>query len=175
MSSAALIASSATIQAGINAATGKTVTIHPNCTGSTALIDVPQLLAAIRANNPAAPPIIACDKATPGLPFPVGDLFVLDAAEQATLSATIAGYNAYIASKAASIGFAYYDPNPLFAAKRASGEIPPFPVLTSATATFGNLISLDGVHPSLAAHTIIANELIAVINAKYGTALKSVP
>ncbi|MEP6999052.1 MAG: SGNH/GDSL hydrolase family protein, partial [bacterium] len=175
MTSAALIASSATIQGGISAAAGKPVTIHPNCTGSTALIDVPQLLAAIRANSPAAPPIIACDKATPGLPFPVGDLFVLDPAEQATLAATINGYNSYIASKAASIGFAYYDPNVLFAAKRASGEIPPFLNLTSTTATYGNLISLDGVHPSAAAHVLIANGIIGVINNTYGTSLALVP
>ena len=172
-SSAALIAASPAVQAGINAATGMTVTIHPNCTGSAALIDVPQLLLAIRAGK--HPPIIACDKATPGLPFPVGDLFVLDAAERATLSATIAGYNTYIAQKAASIGFAYYEPNVTLFAKRANGEIPPFPNLASATLTFGNLISLDGVHPSGAAHQIIANELINVINAKYGTTLTQVP
>ena len=171
--SAALIAASPTIQGGINAATGKTVVIHPNCTGSAALINIPQLLGQIRSG--AHPAIIACDKATPGLPFPIGDLFVLDAAEQATLSATITGYNTYIAQKAAASGFAYYDPNILFAAKRANGEIPPFPNLASATLTFGNLISLDGVHPSAAAHQLIANELINVINTKYGTSLAQVP
>jgi lysophospholipase L1-like esterase len=48
------------------------------------------------------------------------------------------------------------------------------PKFASATATFGPLISLDGVHPSAAAHILIANELIAVINSKYGTALKPV-
>lgn len=168
-----LIASSAAIQAGITAAAGKPVTVHPNCTGSTSLINVPSLVGAIRANSPVAPPIISCDKTS--LTFPVGDLFVLDAQEQATLSATISAYNAYIKGKADAIGFAYYDPNILFAAKRTNGEIPPFPNLANATATFGNLISLDGVHPSAAAHIIIANELIAAINAKYGTTLKPVP
>jgi len=172
-SAGALIAASPAVQAGINAATGKVVTIHPNCTGSAALIDVPQLLLQIRSGN--QPPIIACDKATPGLSFPVGDLFVLDVAEQATLSATISGYNAYIAQKAASAGFAYYEPNTLLLAKRANGEIPPFPNLASATLTFGNLFSLDGVHPAAAAHQLFANELIGVINAKYGTSLSRVP
>ena len=173
MVSAALIAASPAAQGGINAATGKTVTIHPNCTGSTALIDVPQLIPLIRSG--AHPPFIVCDKATPGFPFPVGDLFVLDPAEQATLSATISGYNTYIAGKATAAGFAYYDPNVLFAAKRASGEIPPFPNIASATATFGNLISLDGVHPSAAAHVLLANDIIGVINAKYGTKVALVP
>ena len=60
-------------------------------------------------------------------------------------------------------------------AKRASGEIPPFPNIASATATFGNLISLDGVHPSAAAHVLLANDIIGVINAKYGTKLALVP
>ncbi len=174
LSSGALIASSAAIQAGISAAAGKPVAIHPDCTGSASLINVPSLVGAIRANSPAAPPIIVCSKGEVGFPFPVGDLYVLDAAEQATLSATITGYNTYIKGKSDAIGFAYYDPNILFAAKRASGEIPPFPNLASTNATFGTLISLDGVHPSGAAHQIIANDLISVINAKYSTTLKPV-
>ena len=37
LQSGALIASSPAIQAGINAAAGKPVTIHPNCTGSASL------------------------------------------------------------------------------------------------------------------------------------------
>ena len=173
MSAAAVIAASPAIQAGINAATGKTVTIQPNCTGSTALIAVAQILGQIRSG--AHPAIIACDKATPGLPFPVGDLFVLDPAEQVTLSGAITAYNIYIATKAASIGFAYYDPNPLLASLRASGAVPPFPNLASATATFGNYFSLDGIHPAAAGHVVVANELIGVINAKYGTKLSLVP
>jgi lysophospholipase L1-like esterase len=165
-----LIASSATIQAGLTAAAGKPVTVLPNCTGSTSLVNVPQLIAAIRANT--HPAVVSC--AAGALPAPVGDVFILDPAEQTTLTGVINGYNTYIKSKADAIGFGYWDPNPLFAAKRASGEIPPFPNLASATATFGPLISLDGVHPSAAAHVLIANELIGVINSKYSTTLKPV-
>ena len=106
--------------------------------------------------------MIACAK---GLyPAPVGDVFVLDPAEQTTLNAMIDAYNSYIKSKATAIGFGYYDPNVLFAAQTASGAIPPFPIFASSTATFGTLISLDGVHPSAAAHMLIANDLITVIN-----------
>ena len=169
LSSGALIASSAAIQAGISQAAGKPVTAHPNCTGSASLINVQSLIGAIRANSPAAPPVISCDKAS--LTFPVGDLFVLDAQEQATLSGTISAYNSYIKGKADGLGWAYYDPNVLFAAKRANNEIPAFPNLASSSLTFGNLISLDGIHPAAAAHLLIANELVGVINAKYGTSL----
>jgi lysophospholipase L1-like esterase len=177
LSSGALIASSAAIQAGISAAAGRPVTVLPNCTGSASLINVPSLILQIRAFNPVTgaghPPSISCSRgAVPGTP--VGDIFVLDATEQATLSGVISSYNTYIKTKADAIGFAYYDPNILFAAKRANGEIPPFPNLASPTATFGNLISLDGVHPAAAAHILIANELVTVINAKYSTALKPV-
>jgi lysophospholipase L1-like esterase len=167
-----LIAATPAIQAGINAATQMTVTIHPNCTGSTSLIDVAQLLPQIRIGK--HPPIISCAPNTPSLPFPIGDVFVLDPTEQATLTGVIDGYNAYIKSKAAAIGFAYFDPNPEFLARHTSGEIPAFPNLASPTATFGNLISLDGIHPSAAAHVILANDIITVINAKYGTTLKPV-
>ncbi|MEO8335879.1 MAG: SGNH/GDSL hydrolase family protein [bacterium] len=178
LSSGALIAATPAIQAGLAAAAGAPVTVLPNCAGSASLIDVPQLLVAIRkyvgsgGTDPAGhPPLISCSPgAVPGTP--VGDIFVLDATEQATLSGVINGYNAYIKTKADAIGFAYYDPNVLFAAKRGTGEIPPFPNLASSNATFGTLISLDGVHPSAAAHLLIANELIGVINAKYGTSLK---
>jgi lysophospholipase L1-like esterase len=163
----ALIAGSATIQAGLTAAAGKPVTVLPNCTGSTSLVNVPQLLGAIRANT--HPAVVSCAKDP--LTAPVGDVYVLDAQEQATLSGLIAGLNTYISGKATAIGFGFWDPNPLFLAKRASGEIPPFPNLGSATATFGPLFSLDGVHPSAAAHLLIANQIIGVINTKYGTNL----
>jgi len=172
LSAGALIAASPAIQAGLTAVAGTPVTVLPNCVGSTALINVPQLLGAIRAKT--HPALVSCGSAAPIAPAPVGDIFVLDPAEQATLAAVINGYNAYIKGKADAIGFAYYDPNVLFAAKRASGEIPPFPNFASATATFGPLISLDGVHPSGAAHILIANEIIGVINAKYGTTLRPV-
>lgn len=172
MQSGALIASNVAIQAGISQAAGKPVTIHPNCTGSASLVSVPQLIPLIRSG--AHPPLISCEAGVvPGTL--VGDLFVLDSQEQATLGATIAGYNNYIKDKADAIGFAYYDPNVLLAAKKASGEIPPFPNLASPNATFGTLISLDGIHPAAAAHKLIANELIAVINTKYGTSLQTIP
>jgi len=172
LQSGALIASSPTIQAGISAAAGQPVTIHPNCTGSASLVSVPQLIPLIRAGT--HPPLISCEAGVvPGTL--VGDLFVLDATEQATLGAAITGYNNYIKSKADAIGFAYYDPNVLLAAKKATGEIPPFPNFASTNATFGTFISLDGVHPAAAAHKIIANELIGVINTKYGTTLALIP
>jgi len=159
VSAGALVFASPQAQGAINAATGMTVVIDASCNGSTSLLNIPQLILAIRAGT--HPAVIACAKGI--YPAPVGDIFVLDPAEQVTLIAAITAYNAYINTKAAAIGFAYYDPNVLFAASRASGAIPPFPNFASATATYGTLITLDGVHPSAATHKLIANELIGVM------------
>jgi lysophospholipase L1-like esterase len=176
LSSGALIASSAAIQGAISQAAGKPVTINPNCTGSAALVNVPQLIGVIRANAVNKyPATIACAKGSDPTDPRVGDAYVLDATELNTLQTTIAGYNAYIQGKATALGFAYYDPNVLLAAQRAAGAIPAFPNFASATATYGTLISLDGVHPSAAAHKLIANNLITLINTTYGTSLAAVP
>ena len=162
---------SATNRALLNAATGKTVTISPECTGSASLVNLPLLIPQIKSG--AHPAIIACAKGI--YPAPVGDIFVLDAAEQATLGAAINGYNTYIAAKAAAIGFAYFDPNPTLATQRANNTIPRLPNFSSATATFGTLISLDGIHPSEAGQKLIANAIIPAINTKYGTTLPLAP
>jgi lysophospholipase L1-like esterase len=172
LQSGALIFSSPTIQAGISAAAGKPVTIDPNCSGSASLVSVPQLIPLIRSG--AHPAYISCDPGViPGTL--VGDLFVLDATEQATLSAAITGYNNYIKAKADAIGFAFYDPNVLLAARRANGEVPAFPNFASTNQTFGTFFSLDGFHPAAAGHKAVANDLIGVINTKYGTTMQPVP
>jgi lysophospholipase L1-like esterase len=172
LQSGALIFSSPAIQAGINQVAGQPVTIHSNCNGSASLVSVPQLIPLIRSG--AHPALISCQPGViPGTL--VGDLFVLDATEQATLGAAIVGYNTYIQAKAATIGFAYYDPNVRLAALKASGAIPPFPNFASTNQTFGTFVSLDGVHPAAAAHILLANDLIAVINAKYGTSVALLP
>lgn len=168
---AAIFASPAAYKAAINAVAGKPVVIDANCSGSTSLVNLPQLILQIRANT--HPAVISCAKGT--YPAPVGDFFVLDPAEQTQLSGVITAYNDYIRTKAAAIGFAFYDPNPLLAAQQAAGNIPPLPNFGSTTATYGPLISLDGVHPGAGAHRLIANDLITVINAKYGTSLTPVP
>jgi len=169
----ALLFATPAAQGAINAATGKTVLIDASCQNSTSLINIVSLIPAIRSG--AHPAIIACAKGI--YPAPVGDVYVLDPAEQTTLNAAIQAYNDYIQQKAGAIGFAYYDPNTLFAAKKATGEIPPFPDFASknaTTQTYGTLISLDGVHPTALAHKLIANDLIKVINDTYHTALQPV-
>ena len=158
---------------GLSVAAGKPILVDPiTCTPTTtSLIAIP-LIAQIRSG--AHPPVIACAKTpTP----PVGDIFVLDAAEQLQVKGIIDGYNNYIHAKADSIGFAYYDPNTTLAQLSAIDPVlgTKVPNLASPTATFGQFVSLDGIHPTGAAHIRIANDLITVINEKYGTHLVQLP
>jgi hypothetical protein len=98
-------------------------------------------------------------------------------AELRKLVATVTSYNAFISAQATSRGYAYFDPNLLFTSLPA-GSIPPFPKTSGAsavTAPFGNYFSRDGVHPTGLSHKLIANALIAAINAKYSTSLVAIP
>ena len=154
----------------LNFVTGESVTFAANCTGSsTALISVAIVPAIAQGLHS---PAIDCVKGTGT--NPVGERFIVDAAEQAALAAAVAGYNVYISAKAAEEGFTFYDPNPMFAEARANGEIPTVPNVSSPT-PFGLLFSLDGVHPSSRAHVRIANALIDLINSEYGTSMRTLP
>lgn len=160
---------------GLSVAAGTVVSPAADCLtapGINSLINI-QITAAIAAHEVS--PTIHCVK-TPSVAFPLdGDLYVLDATEQATIFSLITSYNAYIQAKAATIGFAYWDPNPLLAQLATqAGAINYPPNLASATVPFGTAFSLDGVHPSSSSHILIANALIGVINSKYGTSVRTI-
>jgi lysophospholipase L1-like esterase len=101
------------------------------------------------------------------------DEVVLTEAEVAEVEARVAAFNTFIAQEATARGWAYYDPNPLLQAQREAGAIPLFPNTPPAPAAvtepFGPMFSKDGVHPSSAAHRLIAADAIAAINEQYGT------
>jgi lysophospholipase L1-like esterase len=160
--------------AAISQAAGKPVTADPTtCTAtSTSLISF-LIVAAIRANQ--HPATIFCEK-TPQPP--IGDIFVLDQGEITQLTSYITAVNTYISGKAQAIGFAYFNPNQALDSLKAL--TPPQitatgPNFAAPTAPFGKWISLDGIHPSTAAHQLLTNYLIDVINAKYGTTLTKLP
>lgn len=103
------------------------------------------------------------------------DAEVVTAAELTNLVTATAAYNAHIASEAQARGFAYWDVNPTFAALVANGTIPQFPDIAPAllgqSVGFGPMFSLDGFHPSSAAHRLVADSVASAINTTYGTSL----
>ncbi|MDE3127037.1 MAG: SGNH/GDSL hydrolase family protein [Gemmatimonadota bacterium] len=160
---------------GLSQAVGAPVTVHPDCltapgNGSLISMYIIPYLQGMKAQG--LPPTIVCVKNdVPGM----GDYLILDQAEQATVYNLINSYNTYIQQKAAAIGFAYWDPNAaLLALNSVPGAINRPPNLASATNPFGTAFSLDGIHPSSSTDVVIANSLIDVINAKYGTSVKHV-
>ena len=176
---AAAAMSDPTFKALFDAQAGVTTTLDPSCVaggaGANSLINT-FLAHQIRAG--AHPPIVACvaGGASGALPAPIGDILILDPAEQVTINTIVNGYNAYLQNKATAIGFAFYDLNPLLTSLKAAGTvIRSTPNYASPTAPFGPGMSLDGVHPALPVHRLLANDLIGVINTKYGTSLTPVP
>lgn len=171
---AAALLANAAFKAGFDQYAGTTTTVLPNCTGSTSLLNF-RIVEAIRryvANNAdptGHPPVISCEKGQFPQSALVGEVFVLDAAEQTAVSTRIGEMNVYIEAKADSLGFAYVDVNPTLQQLRASGQIPPVPQLGTPTQPFGEYVSIDGVHPSGRTHLLFANLLIEAINAEYGT------
>jgi len=164
--------------AGFSTAAGGTVTVLPNCTPTTTSLVSFAILPQMRSG--AHPRVISCEKgAVPGTL--VGDIFILDSGEQATLTAAINQMNTYIQGKANAINFAYVDINPILAGQKnppnATGCINTVPNLAAlpTVSPFGTCVSLDGVHPTLAGQKLIANAIIAGINAKYSTTLAPVP
>lgn len=156
-----------TVKGAFDAVAGATTVIDPTtCPPTTTSLINFQLAAAIRAHT--HPPTVYCE-ALPSPFQPLGNVYVLDAAEQVAVTDTVTAYNTLIAAEADTLGFAYYDPNPALVALKTSGAVPIFPNLGDPTAAFGTYFSLDGVHPAAAAHVLLANNIIDAINARYGT------
>lgn len=100
---------------------------------------------------------------------------VITTAELTGLVTAVQGFNAHIQAEATRRGMAYFDINPTLGALVANGTIPQFPNIAGAAVgqpvTFGTLFTLDGVHPSAAAHRIVVDSLASTINKFYNTSL----
>jgi hypothetical protein len=106
----------------------------------------------------------------------VSGVSLLQTAEIATIQERVVAFNTYISQEADSRGYAYVDVNALLQQPEFSQQIPPFPELIENPQTpwgpdqpFGPLFSLDGVHPSSAAHEVVTDAAIGAINSEYGT------
>lgn len=131
-------------------------------------------------------------------------IHILDTQEQALVRTRIAQYNTAIQAVAQKNGWIYVDPNQVLGPYVLQGppfnqvrkcqmlatlqqftpeafeqavlqSCPVPPEMGGAPNLFGALISFDGVHPSAAAHRIIANAIIGRINQKHSLQIPQVP
>lgn len=119
-------------------------------------------------------------------PFPAftldcsNTLMVSTPSEIAYAQQAHASYNATIRRIASERGYQVVDADAIFTQLRAGGAVPPFPIVdpvaiqTGGSIGFGPYFSLDGFHPSSAAHRIMADSVIAVVNRAYGSTLEFV-
>jgi hypothetical protein len=108
------------------------------------------------------------------------DTEAITALEMLNLLAVVTTYNIVIEAQAEARNWAFVDPNDLLrqagqdtTAIRIFPALPPAP--ESVTEPFGWALSRDGIHPSGAAHRLIADALIAAINAHYSTSIPHLP
>ena len=106
-----------------------------------------------------------------GNPFP--STLVLDAAEQTAVTTATTAFNNSLLAAANAKNLAYFDANSFFRGIAALG-VATNGVNNNAGYISGNLFSLDGVHPTPRGYALIANEMIRLINAKYGSTLQQV-
>jgi lysophospholipase L1-like esterase len=144
----------------------------PNTTSLVSVALLLQLSAAVARTPPSQPLPFACEPTPLGGGTVLGTAGILDATEQAALAARVRAYNAYIQQQAVRLGWAYYDPNATYARLRPfPGAFLLAPVFADVPAPFGLALSLDGIHPSAAAHYEIANDVIRAVNARYQTTI----
>jgi len=112
---------------------------------------------------------------TGGIPYglhplnPIASNYVLDKDEVAIVKDFTASYNTTIKSVASANGLALVDANALLT-EYGAGKVVNGATVSAAFIT-GNLFSLDGIHLTPMGYSIIANEFIKSINAKYGSSI----
>ncbi|AOP32483.1 hypothetical protein A0128_00460 [Leptospira tipperaryensis] len=107
---------------------------------------------------------------------------VLDASEVATITNFLAMLNNEVKAQGAAMGFAVADLKVVFddikengrIVKSPSGWSPGYARASWPLPNQPGVFGLDGVHPNMFGHSVFANELIKVINVRYGLNLAQV-
>jgi len=92
--------------------------------------------------------------------------FVLDAAEQTILNTVVGQMNAALEAEAQARGYAFVSLDALYGAPGVRVPLNVVALVTSPT-PFGPFMSLDGLHPSAAGQTLIAQAAAQALNARY--------
>ncbi len=109
-----------------------------------------------------------------GVAVPLADEWVLTPEEQEAVFTATAAYNQTIAALAQAYDLGLVDANAYRATVATEGvQLSDGSVVTAEYATGGGF-SLDGVHPAPRGYALLANQFIAVIEAKYGAELPEI-
>ncbi|WP_276389638.1 SGNH/GDSL hydrolase family protein [Eudoraea chungangensis] len=109
-----------------------------------------------------------------GVAVPLEDKWVLTPQEQEIASIAAAAYNQTIEALAQQYDLAFVDAKALLEEVNETGiTLSDGSVVTSTYATGGGF-SLDGIHPAPRGYALVANAMIASINAKFGSNLPGV-
>ena len=145
------------------------VDVNANCDGSANLLVVPAVVPAAVAQGlgrrqAGAPPfVLSCAEGA----FNVQDR-VLTPAEAAAVDAQLVLMSDHIRGQAAARGYAFVELEVLYGLPKPTFSVVSF--MTGGT-PYGPNISLDGLHPSAAGHTIIANAAARAIDDRYNVGL----
>ncbi|KIM09778.1 MAG: G-D-S-L family lipolytic protein [Sulfurovum sp. FS06-10] len=111
-----------------------------------------------------------------GVSYPMANKWVLTANEKAKVASATAAYNSTIVSIAASKNLAVADMNSLLnqlvsGLRIETGQVYTANYFSGSTTEGQVLFSLDGVHPNARGYSVLANEILKVINEFYNANL----
>ena len=119
------------------------------------------------------PPSLAGQFSVEGVTYPLDDKWVLIPSEIEEVTNATAGFNATIDALATQYDLAFFDVNTFFNQVATSGYQAGSAFMTADYVT-GGTFSLDGVHPSPRGYAVVSNQMIDLINAKYGSNIPNV-
>lgn len=114
------------------------------------------------------PPELAGQLSLNGLTYPMPDTFVLIPAEQAEITDASLAFNQTIQQLASNTGLAYFDAYSIITDISENGYASDGTTVNGGLIT-GGLFSLDGLHLTARGNAIVANEMMKVIDATYGS------
>jgi len=103
-----------------------------------------------------------------GVSVPLEDQWVLIPSEQASIATATASYNATIEGVAAAKGLAMVDLDGVME-QAANGGIAFDDFNMTTSLVFGGAVSLDGIHLTGRGYALMANKMLAAIDAAYGS------
>ncbi len=119
------------------------------------------------------PEALANQFAVEGVSLPLEDKWVVLPAELVEIQDATAAFNQTISNLATQFDIALFDVNTFFNGIATNGFQAGGAFLTADYVT-GGLFSLDGFHPSPRGYSVITNQMIGIINTKYGSNLPTV-